>query len=69
MVSIVKYEFHHSHTPRRIDTGARGAVLPYYAHIYTAIRRTARHPYTRVLPWGGVTFRPYQHTIFKIVER
>ena len=23
---------------------------------------------TRVLPWGGVTFGSYQHTIFKIVE-
>jgi hypothetical protein len=33
-------------TPRYIDTGARGAVLPYYAHIYTAGVRTPDPPTT-----------------------
>jgi hypothetical protein len=27
------------HTPTRIDIGARGAVLLYYARIYTAVRQ------------------------------
>jgi len=35
-------------TTRHIDIGARGAVSRVYAHIYTAIYRTANHPYTRV---------------------
>jgi hypothetical protein len=32
--------------PRYIDTGARGAVLLYYAHIYTAGVRTTDPPTT-----------------------
>ena len=36
-----------------IDIGARGAVSRVYAHIYTAIYRTANHPYTRVSDLGS----------------
>jgi hypothetical protein len=40
-------------TTRHIDIGARGAVSRVYAHIYTAIYRTANHPYTRVSDPGS----------------
>jgi hypothetical protein len=36
-----------------IDTSARGPVSRVYAHIYTAIYRTANHPYTRVSDLGS----------------
>jgi hypothetical protein len=39
--------------PPYIDIGARGAVSRVYAHIYTAIYRTANHPYTKVSDPGS----------------
>jgi hypothetical protein len=49
-VTLMPIPCHHA---PYIDIGARGPILRVYAHIYTAIRRTANHPYTRVSDPGS----------------
>jgi hypothetical protein len=43
------------HTPARIDIGARGAVLLYYARIYTAVRATL---YLIIAPYILPSYHP-----------
>jgi hypothetical protein len=56
-------------TTCHIDIGARGAVSRVYAHIYTAIRRTANHPYTKVSDPGSPRITGSQgHRVTKATE-
>jgi hypothetical protein len=55
--------------PPYIDIGARGAVSRVYAHIYTAIYRTANHPYTKVSDPGSPRITGSQgHRVTKATE-